>query len=104
MRTPSPPGKCSAEIVPGDGSDLLTELGEHEDLALSLNYWFNSNLVFKLSYHLVDGNIFAVPDDLEGIEADVVDKLHRRLEIGIGLAGKADNKIRGHADVRSDLA
>lgn len=34
---------------------------EHEEIALGLNYWFNPNLVFKLSYHLVNGNRFASP-------------------------------------------
>ncbi len=33
-------------------------------LALGLNYWMNPNLVFKLSYHIVEGNRFALPMDV----------------------------------------
>jgi hypothetical protein len=35
-------------------------LGHHEN-AIGLSYWPSPNLVFKLSYHSVDGNRFAVP-------------------------------------------
>lgn len=44
------------------GVDTLLE---HEEIALGLNYWFNPNLVFKLSYHIVNGNRFASPGDPE---------------------------------------
>jgi len=44
--------------VPLEGVD------EHKDLALGLNYWFNPNLVLKLSYHHVQGNLLAQPDDI----------------------------------------
>lgn len=40
---------------------------EHEDMAIGANYWFNPNLVIKLSYHRVDGNLFAKPDKLEDL-------------------------------------
>ncbi|MDY0091296.1 MAG: hypothetical protein RBT80_01180 [Candidatus Vecturithrix sp.] len=44
------------------GTPASTE--EHKDLALGLNYWMNPNLVFKLSYHIVEGNRFALPMDV----------------------------------------
>ncbi len=37
---------------------------EHEDFALGLSYWFNTNFVLKLSYHIVSGNHFALPEDV----------------------------------------
>lgn len=36
---------------------------EHDELVAGLNYWFNSNLVLKLSIHQVDGNLFAHSND-----------------------------------------
>lgn len=36
--------------------------GDHKQGAVGLNYWFNPNFVLKLSYHYVQGNIFAKPD------------------------------------------
>ena len=48
---------------------------EHREYAVGVNYWFNPNLVLKLAYHFVDGNLYAQPRDLfeslfgdEGIE------------------------------------
>ena len=42
-------------------------LGRHEDLAIGLNYVFNPALVLKASFHHVNGNRFARPDDLEQV-------------------------------------
>jgi hypothetical protein len=39
----------------------------HEDMAFGLNYWLNPNFVVKLSYHRIDGNRFASPDEPENI-------------------------------------
>ncbi len=36
---------------------------KHRDSALGINYWFNPDLVLKLSYHHVQGNRFAFPED-----------------------------------------
>lgn len=44
---------------------------EHEDVALGINYWLNPNLVFKLSYHIVNGNRFANPEKAEDFLADL---------------------------------
>lgn len=38
---------------------------EHQEVVLGVNYWLNLNFVFKLSYHIVDGNRFATPESLE---------------------------------------
>jgi hypothetical protein len=40
---------------------------KHEDMAVGVNYWFNLNLVVKLSYHWVDGSLLANPDKLEDL-------------------------------------
>lgn len=37
-------------------------LRRHEELAGGLNYWFTRDFVLKASYHVVDGNRFAVPE------------------------------------------
>ena len=36
-----------------------------------------------------------------GVEADVVDQLHRLREVVLGLAGEADDEVAGQADVRA---
>ncbi|MGC4118652.1 MAG: response regulator [Myxococcales bacterium] len=47
--------------LPG-GASLL----EHAEAALGINYWFSPQLVLKLSFHYVDGNLFSQPTDLFG--------------------------------------
>jgi hypothetical protein len=42
---------------------------EHQELALGLNYWLNPNLVFKFSYHFVEGNRYANPETPEDFVA-----------------------------------
>lgn len=37
----------------------------HKEAAFGLNYWFNPSFVVKLSYHVINGNRFANPDQLE---------------------------------------
>ena len=37
----------------------------HSETVFGLNYWFDHNFVLKGSFHLVDGNLFAGPDDEE---------------------------------------
>jgi hypothetical protein len=39
---------------------------QHKEVAVGINYWLNPDVVFKLSYHHVDGNRFANPDKPEG--------------------------------------
>lgn len=38
---------------------------DHKELAVSLNYWWSRDFVFKLSYHHVNGNRLAGPDPQE---------------------------------------
>ena len=38
---------------------FFSQLLEHEELALGINYWFGSKLVIRLSYSQVEGNRFA---------------------------------------------
>ncbi len=40
----------------------LSSILEHEDVAIGVNYWLNSNFVVRANYHMVDGNRFAHPD------------------------------------------
>ena len=41
-------------------------------------------------------------DEAEGaVEAHVLDQLHRLLEVGVGLAGEADDEVGGERDVRA---
>ena len=43
---------------------VVTMPEDHRETAVGFNYWFNPNLVLKLSYHYVKGNVFAAPDDM----------------------------------------
>ena len=67
-----------------DWSELEAEQVEtasllaHEDWALGLNYWFNANFVIKLSYHLVDGNLYASTEQLDDLETET-----RLLQLGL---------------------
>ncbi len=48
---------------------------EHKDFAVGLNYWISGNFVLKASYHVVEGNRFALPENLhEALEAGDFDK------------------------------
>ena len=40
---------------------------EHKEFSFGVNYWFNPNLVAKCSYHIVDGNRFAIPEKSEDL-------------------------------------
>jgi hypothetical protein len=44
-------------------SGETTSADEHEDLGVGINYWFSPSFVLKVSYHRVDGNLFAAPED-----------------------------------------
>lgn len=47
------------EELPAEGRSTL----EHREVALGLNYWLGSNLVLKASFHQIEGNLFAHPED-----------------------------------------
>jgi hypothetical protein len=48
-----------AFIPPGYDSSSM----KHRDIAFGLNYWLSPSFVMKASYHIVQGNLFALPDD-----------------------------------------
>jgi len=51
--------------------DFFQQILEHQETALGLNYWFNPSFVVKLSYHLIEGNRFAFPDDPQVIQQSI---------------------------------
>ena len=48
----------------GAGSSLL----RHRDYGVGLNYWVRPEMVIKASYHYVDGNRFALGDELSALQ------------------------------------
>jgi hypothetical protein len=64
----------SMPVVPAGFDNLM----KHEEWAFGVNYWFNPNLVTKLSYHMVEGNAYAHPEDLtefgEGVMAGTLEE------------------------------
>lgn len=61
-------GRLTSELaeVPAPATPSLLH---HEETAVGLNYWWNSDFVFKLSFHHVDGNRLASPDPAELADA-----------------------------------
>lgn len=53
--------------------DALPSLLKHREWALGLNYWFSSGLVVKASFHNVEGNRFARPEDFEVLRGQLED-------------------------------
>jgi len=51
--------------LPEIDSSSAPSLLKHRDLGIGLNYWFQPEFVVKFAYHIVDGNRFAFPDDIE---------------------------------------
>ncbi len=49
--------------MPPDLDYVPSSTYDHQETVFGLNYWLNPNLVFKLSYHIVEGNRFAFPED-----------------------------------------
>lgn len=62
-------GRFTSEVL-GVPPPHATSLLNHKELAAGLNYWWEPNLVFKLSGHHVDGNRFAGPEP-DALAADV---------------------------------
>jgi hypothetical protein len=48
--------------LPGVDVSQAPTLLDHDEWGAGLNYWFSPNLAVKTSYHFVDGNRFAAPD------------------------------------------
>lgn len=61
-------GRLTSELaeVPAPAAPSLLD---HEEMVVGLNYWWNHNFVFKLSFHHVDGNRLAAPDPRELADA-----------------------------------
>jgi len=51
--------------------ELEETLEKHREIAATLNYWFTDGFVIKLSFHDVEGNLFAVPRIEEGEHLDI---------------------------------
>ncbi|RKH66455.1 hypothetical protein D7W81_15460 [Corallococcus aberystwythensis] len=51
----------------------------HREVAVGLNYWFDPHLVFKVSFHNVIGNRFAMPEPTDDLAALLHPKHHTRL-------------------------
>ncbi len=56
--------RADTKVREVDISDVPT-LGEHDDLAFGVNYWFSTDLVLKLSIHQVEGNRLALPEEAD---------------------------------------
>lgn len=55
----------------------------HKELAFGLNYWFSTEFVVKLAYHIIDGNRFALPEELhEAIEDGGLDSKTKLIQFG----------------------
>src|SRR5262249_41388423 len=66
-----------------DSSPLL----KHKEGAFGLNYFFSPNIVSKVSYHIVDGNRFAVPTLLDDALIDnTLKKRTHLVEFGLQFA------------------
>ncbi|NOK35885.1 hypothetical protein HMI49_22040 [Corallococcus exercitus] len=59
-------------------NDLVTYL-RHREVAVGLNYWFDPRLVFKVSFHNVIGNRFAMPEPTDDLAALLHPEPHTRL-------------------------
>ena len=59
------------KVTAPEFQDLPKSFNRHEELAFGINYWFTPQFVLKLSYHLVEGNRFARPEDPEQFFAAV---------------------------------
>ncbi len=51
------------DLLGRNSAPPLKSLMEHEEFAFGLNYWFSPNFVLKASYHWIDGNFVASPED-----------------------------------------
>lgn len=58
-------------------------LTRHEDLGLSVNYWFAPEMVVRLGFHSVDGNRFALPEDLDDLLEGQADDRTTLVQVGM---------------------
>ncbi len=62
-------------FFPGGSPPFVEHTTESDDLAFALNYWFSRNFVLRLSYHRVEGNRSAFPEDPAKILAVLLDNV-----------------------------
>jgi hypothetical protein len=51
----------------------LVQIQKHKDIVLGVNYWFSPNFALKASYHIVNGNRYAQPDDPTAVVGELWD-------------------------------
>lgn len=56
---------------------------EHKEFVFGLNYWFNANLVFKLSWHIVKGNLYALPETAEDYMEAIMNGFDKNTNLGV---------------------
>ncbi len=61
--------------------DEFDSLLRHDEASFGVSYWYNENLVFRGSYHRVDGNLFAHPTGQELIDAAAAGTLDDRTDL-----------------------
>lgn len=49
----------------------LSQLKDHEDIAVGVNYWLTSNFVIRANYHMTEGNRFQHPDTLRQLQTAI---------------------------------
>ena len=50
---------------------VLGQIKDHEDIAVGVNYWLNSNFVVRVNYHMTEGNRFQHPDTLAQLKSAI---------------------------------
>lgn len=73
-------GRLSREL-PGEDVSALPSIGRHREWAAGVNYWFSHGLVFKASYHGVDGNRLVLPPAEDLAAPDVIPRLRTRTNL-----------------------
>lgn len=69
-----------------DGFDIsgAPSLWDHRDVTLGVSYWVNPNLVLRAEVHDIEGNRFALPDDLaEAVMRGDLDRETRLVQFGV---------------------
>ncbi len=56
---------------------------EHQEIVLGMNYWLNANIVFKFSYHIVEGNRFAIPETPEAYVTAIQQGFQERTHLAV---------------------
>jgi hypothetical protein len=71
--------KLEALVLP----PFLSTILEHRDVAVGLNYYATGGLVFKASFHDVEGNLFASPiGGVDFARGETLDSTTRLFQLG----------------------